>query len=124
MVARSVELILVSIVLSSKFRQHGGDILFFDSALILLHSTGLGVPLLVILELALHFVEVHVEVVTESTSSTEVGIDAGVVTTSETSTGFVLGVIEFLVEVGDVLVSHTTRLHTVLKHNASSSFLV
>ena len=92
--------------------------------MVLLHSTGLGVPLLVILELPLHLVEVHVEVVTESTSGTEMGVDAGIVTTTKTGTSFVLGVIEFLVEVRDVGVLKAARLHAVLKHNAFGSFLV
>ena len=52
------------------------------------------------------------------------GVDAGVVTTTQTGTSFVLGVIEFLVEIRDIGVSKAARLHAVLKHNASSSFLV
>lgn len=98
--------------------------MFFNTTLVLLHSAGLGMPLLVILELSLHLFEVHVQVIAESTSNTEVGVDAGVVTTTETGTSFVLGVIEFLVEVRDIGVSKATRLHAVLKHNASGSFLV
>jgi hypothetical protein len=120
----SVELILVSGVLSSEFSEYRGDILFFHSTLVFLQSTGLGVPLLVILELALHLVEVHVEFVSESTSSTEVGVDASVEAASEAGTSFVLGVIEFFVEVRDILASKSTGFHAVLKHNASSCFLV
>lgn len=113
-----------SSTLSSKFSQHRADIFLFDSALVLLHSTGLGMPLLVILELTLHLIEVHVEVVSVGTSGSEVSVHAGVKATSQADTGFILGVIEFFVEVGDVSGFETARLHAVLKHYASSSFLV
>jgi len=81
-------------------------------------------PLLVILELTLHLFEVHVQVVSVGSSGSEMSVYAGVEATSEADTGFVLSVIEFFVEVGDVSGFETTRLHAVLKHYASGSFLV
>ena len=92
--------------------------------MIISQVTGSRMPLLVILELTLHFIEVHVEVFFISSRCSKMGIDAGVVATLKADTSCILGIVELLVEVRDSLIGLLTGFHTVLKHDTSSCFLV